>query len=132
MNTDNIHRYLALTDQKKDLETQVKELNGEIEKLERLILTDFEKASINNVRCNGRTVYLVRKLWARPKDGDYETAAAALAACGLNDFLKQSFNLNSISAYVREMDANGETLPEPIARAFDVAEVFTIQSRKGA
>lgn len=127
---ENMRRYVALTQRKRAAEGEVDELKRELARLESKLLEDFERAGVDSMRIDGMTVYPHRQLFANARDGDKERAVEALRACGLDDYVKEQFNTQSLSAYVRELDELEEPLPEPLAEALDVYTKYTLRVRK--
>jgi len=75
-------------------------------------------------------VYVERKLWAKAKDGDKPAVCKALKRCRLGDYVEETFNTNSLSAYVRELDREGKPLSPALASVLDVSEVFKTQNQE--
>ena len=49
----------------------------------------------------------------------------------LGDYVEETFNTNSLSAYVRELDREGKPLSTALAAVLDVSEVFKLRTRRG-
>lgn len=129
MNTDALHQWLSLEDERRRLEAELKEVVSQQEQLREGLLEAWMQDGVTSVRVNGRTVWLQRQAYAQIVDGDYERAAAALKAAGLESLLRP--NLSTLSAYIREREANGESLPPSFAGAVQVFERFNLRARKG-
>lgn len=127
---ERTRRYVELTKRKRQAEDDLDEVKKELARLEGQLLEDFEHAGVDSMRIDGHTVYPHRQLFANARDGDKERAVEALRACGLHDYVKEQFNTQSLSAYVRELDELEEPLPQPLADALDVYEKFTLRVRK--
>ena len=106
--------------------------------LEAELLTQFEGGEIQRIRVAGRTVYMQRQIWANAKRGedgerDYAAANAGLRAAGLEVFIAERFNVQTLSGYVRnDLPRTADEmpiLPPELADVLDVAEVFTIKSQ---
>ncbi len=85
---------------------------------------------MERVSIDGRTVYVERKLWAKAKDGDKPSVCKALKRCRLGDYVEETFNTNSLSAYVRELDREGRQMPPSLVAVLDVSEVFKLRTRR--
>ena len=131
MDTIRLETFLRLQARKDELEDLLDDTKRLIREVEQQILKEFETSGVSNVRINGELVYLHRQLWARARDGDKHALCAALRANGLGLFVEESCNTNSVSAYVREQDAQGIELPAGLAEVIEVTEVFSVRSRKG-
>lgn len=126
-----LKRFSELAARRRELESELNAVRAEMAELEAYLLEAFEKAGISNVSVDGMTCYLHRQLWARAKEGNYERACMALREVGLGRLVEQRFNTNSLSAWVREHEAEGKALPSALADAIEVSEVFSVRTRKG-
>jgi hypothetical protein len=54
----------------------------------------------------------------------------ALKRCHLGDYVEETFNTNSLSAYVRELDREERQMPPTLAAVLDVCEVYKLRTRK--
>jgi len=130
MNTDELKRFVALEERRKQLEAEVDSIKAEAAELEGLLLPQFEQSGMERVAIDGRTVYVERKLWAKAKDGDKPSVCKALKRCRLGDYVEETFNTNSLSAYVRELDREGRQMPPSLVAVLDVSEVFKLRTRR--
>ena len=53
----------------------------------------------------------------------------ALKMGGLTEFLSENYNTSTLSAFVREQDANGESLPECLTGVLDIGTVTSLRGR---
>jgi hypothetical protein len=109
---EKIEQFIELETERRELEARLKEVKEEIAPLHEQVLTYFEQTGTSKIKRSGLTLYVHRQLWARPIDGDYERGCAALKAAGLEDMVKESFNIHTLSAYIRELERMGEPIPE--------------------
>jgi hypothetical protein len=131
MNTDHLKRFVALEERRRDLETEVDRIKAEAAALEQQLLPEFEQSGMERVSIDGRTVYVERKLWAKAKDGGNKAAACqVLRACGLDDYVEETFNTNSLSAFVRELDREGKPLTPSLAAVLEINEIFKLRTRR--
>jgi len=130
LNTDELKRFVALEERRKQLEAEVDTIKIEAAELEERLLPQFEQSGMERVAIDGRTVYVERKLWAKAKEGNKPAVCKALRRCRLGDYVEETFNTNSLSAYVRERDRDGRPLPPSLAVVLDVSEVFKLRSRR--
>lgn len=130
MNTDELKRFVALEERRRQLEAEVDSVKAEAAELEQRLLPQFEQSGMERVFIDGRTVYIERKLWARAKDGDKHAVCRALKRCRLGDYVEETFNTNSLSAYVRELDREERPLPPALAAVLEVSEVFKLRTRR--
>jgi hypothetical protein len=133
---DALQEVVRLEDQKTALEAQLKEVAAALASVKAEVLTEFEQRGMNSAKVNGHTVYLWHTVRAKC-EGDRAQAAALLElyAPGL---VRKDFNLNTVSAWVREQgdkDANADelaaALPVALAGAFTLDDVFDVRVTKG-
>mgnify|MGYP001563449045 CR=1 len=80
---------------------------------------------------HGVSPYVHTQLWAKAHDGN--TAAACLvmkADPDMGPFVHETFNVNTVSSYVRELRRKGEALSAAIAAVLDVDERVEIRARR--
>lgn len=147
MDTRNFAKLASLQHRKAQLEAELKRLNEEISGLEGVLLEDVFEEGIDKMTVtagedeNGfpikRTVYLERKVWAG-HNGDAEELNEALKQAGLNEYVQEKVNANSLSAFVREYDPEKNLkpddirakLPEPLRDVIKISEQFKLKSRR--
>lgn len=128
--------YVELVKQKTAMEQKMKDTKARLAELEPQIVEDFQQAGTQSMNVDGYTVYLNRKMFAGPMDGDRESMCAALA--GLDEtwsfLVTPSVNANSLSARVRECESDETTgmpiLPPELVGKIKVSEVFRVGARK--
>ena len=130
MNTEELKRFIALEERRRQLETEIDTVKAEATQLEQLLLPEFERSGVEKVSMDGRTVYLERKLWAKAKDGNKAAVCIALKRAHLGDFVEETFNTNSLSAYVRELDREEKRLPPSLCGVLEISEVFKLRTRR--
>lgn len=130
MNTEELKRFVALEERRRQLETEVDSIKAEAAELEGRLLPQFEQSGMERVAIDGRTVYVERKLWAKAKDGDKPSVCKALKRCRLGDYVEETYNTNSLSAYVRELDREGRQMPPSLVAVLEVSEVFKLRTRR--
>jgi len=129
MDTTVMKTFLDLDRQRKKLEGEVKALKSQLEKLMPKVEEELLQAGVDSIKIDNGTVTTRKTLWAKPKNGDYPLACAALKQAGLGDFVAERFNTQTLSAYVRELVNEGEPLPEPLQEAIEVSEVIKVVTR---
>ena len=132
MNTTSIKSLINLTRRKKEIDTELKEIEREIRFLGPQIVEDMIDNEMQKLTIDGATVYLRTQLWARATrddpDSEYasefeqERACEALEAAGLGDLVKPRFNVHSLSAEVRRMTKAGEPIPPEFEGAINVTQ----------
>lgn len=133
MNVDDIKRFVAIKKELDDIAIKEAELKQERLALEQIILAEFEQQGVQSMRVDGRTVSLVRTVYARanPETGGLEALAQALRENGLGDLVKDSVNANSLAAYVRELEKLEIPIPDTISPHVIVTPVFNARVKKG-
>ena len=132
MDLERIRDFITLDQEKKVLEAQLQILKQQIADLQPGLKDDFAREGVNSINLDGVTVYLHRALWARPAQGQTtQQLADALKSCGLQDFVHETCNLNTLSAYLRELERNGQPMPEDLVGILNLEEVFTVRATKG-
>lgn len=139
MNTDDLKRFVELSEKKSDLGDDLKAVTTEMDEIEERLKDAFQEESIQSVRIDGHTVYLRRELWAgAPKndagDTDTERACEALRRAGVGHFVKEGFNSMTVSAWVREFDQDPITkmpiLPPELGDDLRVTERYGVRTRR--
>lgn len=140
---ERLARFAALTSRKGTLENELKAVKAELEQLEPRIIEDMQDVGMNSVNMQGRTFYVQRTIFAGPNEMGREAVVTGLKAAGLEDYVSETFNAQSFSAFVRSCIAEhdgGDTLaptevvqllPEPLRACTYIGEKFNIRSRKG-
>ena len=130
MNTDELKRFVALEERRRQLEAEVDTIKAEATELEQRLLPQFEQEGFEKISIDGRTVYVERKLWAKARDGNKAAVCKALKRARLGDYVEETFNTNSLSAYVRELDREERRLPPSLREVLEVSEVFKLRTRR--
>lgn len=126
--------FVELTLEKRAIARRERELNGLIRELQETILQQFEEEEIvESVRVKGYNIKPRRELWAGTIDGDYTRACNALIESGHGEYVNRRFDSRSVSALIREYDAEGE-IPSELQDNLSISEVFklSITKAKGA
>jgi len=123
--SDLVTEYAELTEKRRKLEAEVKRLATDLAAREEVLVEEFAKAGIQNIKTKTGTVYLNREIFAKLV-GDHKKALTAFRRAGLGDFVKETVNANTLRAYVREMD---EVLPKGLQPYIDVTEVYRMRMR---
>jgi len=131
-----VNQYVKLIVAKRALADAVKENQAHINTMDPLLLSYFEKHGIEKVTQGGYTLSPKRDLRAmRCKDeNDIPVSDAvcieALKEAGLNEYFDQKISLANLTTYFRELDQEGDELPEALKGKFAVYERFIVATRK--
>jgi hypothetical protein len=132
VNTDRLKEYARLRRVEKELGTEASAIKEQADTLEQELLEEFAESGLQKMTVDGSTIYLRRDLWASRING-----ATALDVCeafekaGLTQFVTTNYNSNTVSAWLREIDASGEQMPESVAQVLGAAEKFSLRVLKG-
>lgn len=137
-----LDQFVTLKDRKTDLERELRDIKEQLGPLEQQLIEAFAQEGVTGKRhaATGKLVSISRRIWARAHAGDKPAACAALASAGLGDYVEESFNTNSLSAYFRELASQHEAagqpvtdleqlLPEPLRGAIDLTQDHTLSVR---
>jgi hypothetical protein len=127
VDTDMVREVARLKKRKREISAENREIGKRLEVLVPRLLDQYEAAQTKSVRTNEGLVYLTRKGWARIirddpdrkeiTDEERQRALDALRRAGLERYLKEDYNTQSLSAYLRELIENGEELPPELKGA---------------
>jgi hypothetical protein len=130
-----LDKLVSLKIERTQLEARVKVIIREVAELQPQLKQYFDlNPERQSVTINGYTVKMEHNIWAKSKT-EKEEGCAALKRAGLSQFVSETFNLNTISAYVRELaekqePGNPVELPAELAEVFDVVETDEVHARK--
>ena len=154
MDTKIFERFAVLDDMKKDLEAKLKTVKQEMAELESQIVEQSLEEGVESMTVKvghddegnpiRRTVYRRRDLYAGRADNgggspiSEEQLHEALREAGLEDYINEKVNANSLSAYVRGFDPDRRLSPEeivqqlplPLQGAVKVSEKLSVRSTK--
>jgi|TARA_Y100000034_G_scaffold132852_1_gene196837 hypothetical protein len=131
---EQLARFVELAVEKRGLSARLKEVGREMEGLQEKLLEYFTQHGYSKMTISGTTVYVHRQLWAGPLAGDYPTACLAMIEAGdeWQEMVHERFSTQQLSARVRELDKEGEELPDELKEVINVSEVFSLRTRKGS
>ena len=142
MNIDQVKQFVSLADKKADLEVQLEQVKTNMKALEEVLMGQFQDSGTQSVSVDGRTVSLRRDLFASAKGADKEAVTAALKAADLGQYVKEDYNANSLTAYVREMvraaeaergaplDELTDALPQPLRAVLSVFVKYSVRATR--
>jgi hypothetical protein len=131
LDTDKVARYVALRAEAKSHEDAAEELKAEADLLEAELLEEFAEAGVPRMTIAGRTVYVHRQLWAKREDGvDMNQACKALVDAGHSEFVNETYNSNTVSAWLRDLAKSDTPIPPELDGVLTTSEKFTLRSTK--
>lgn len=125
--TDDLRRLLDLKAKKEAHEAALKPITAEIEEITARVLDRWSEDGVSSMKVDGRLLSLRRQVWARVLDREH--VAEALREAGLETFLTP--NTQTLSAWLREKEENGEPLPPGLEGIVGTFEKFSLAVRKG-
>lgn len=131
MDTTRLKEFAALETARRELETRLKAVEERIAALKPGLINMFACDGIQNVTLNGLVVYLRRDLWARADHSDPDRLAAAFEAAGIGWMLKRQVNGQTLSAWIREQEADetgAPVLPDDLTGVIKISEMFDLRS----
>jgi hypothetical protein len=101
---------------------------------------------VSSIPVGNFTIYPKRDLYARAKEGlTRPDVCAALQQCGMGDYVSDWYNVNQLSAWVREVERNNEDLlrsgevkdlseliPKQLAAVLDIEPTRKLQARRNS
>jgi hypothetical protein len=130
MDVSKIKYLVNLDNSKKTLEKALENIKAKRAIAEKEVLEMLSEAGIPSLKIENKTVYIQRQLWCGAKDKDKTAACEFLKNNDLEMYVKEGFNVLSLSGFVREIEKSGDELPENFEKFFKISEVFSIRSRK--
>jgi hypothetical protein len=122
---DRCRELVAIKKEAAEIDARLAILKKRHGELQAQLLDAFADNHLQNLRIDGRTVYLHRQIWAGAPDK--AAAHEALIAAGLGDYAERGFNTNKVSALYREWAANGETPPPELEGVITTGERYSIR-----
>ena len=124
-------RLKALKENKKELETTLKNVNEMIFEIESSLAELMTLNETQNFTRSGTMFSLTTSTKASAKAGKREELYTALKNAGYGDLVVETVNPSSLSAFVKEqISENGEALPEWLDGLVNVFEKTSISLRK--
>ena len=121
----------ACREEKKAHEDRVKELNVEIETLDKVLSDGMVDAECSKFSRNGKLFYLTTKLHASAQAGMKSAMCAAFKKAGYGSLVKEDVNFQTLSSFCKEqMAANDGNLPKWLAAVVNTHEYATVNMRK--
>ncbi len=94
-------RLKAAKELKKDLDAQVKAVNGEIEQLDRDLSDAMAEQELDKFTRNGSTFYLNSRLFASPAAGCKEELFTVLKENGYGSLVTETVNANTLASFCK-------------------------------
>lgn len=129
---DIADRLKKAKDEKKELDSQLKELGATIEQLDRELSDAMAEAELEKFTRNGHTFYLNTRLFASAQAGRKDALFDALRKQGFGDLIQETVNANTLSSFVKEQKAqNNDEIPAWLEDVVNSYEKVSVGIRKG-
>ena len=126
-------RLKALRAQKDALETELKQVNMDIDNADKRLANLMADTETQNFTRAGVLFCLTTKTRASALSGQKDALYGALRAKGFGDLVYETVNANSLSAFVKEQtEANDDTLPKWLSGLISVFDKTTVGVRKAS
>lgn len=123
-----IKRIIEIKEEVEKREAELKKLKAEFADMEPQVINYMEAEGLQKVTIDDRTVYVKRQVWAS-LDRSNSRALEILRDNGLGDFIEEKVNSQRISAYVREVEKDGD-IPPWCHAALNITEKYNVGLRR--
>ena len=122
----------AAKDEKKFLESQVKDVGAKIETLDKELSDAMGEDECEKFSHQGKTYYLSSRLYASPIAGKKDDLIRALREEGYGDIVTETVQANTLSSFVKEQIENSGTdeMPGWLGSLVSSFEKITVGIRK--
>ena len=122
----NLRKFIELNCEKKDLKFRLAKIEEELTELEEILLEQFQNLGMSKITIEKNTIYIKKRLFVSPKNGDRTAVIAALKDSGLENFIQENFNTNTLTAYVKEQFECGFRLSKSLSESLKIIEKFSL------
>jgi hypothetical protein len=103
--SDVVREAIGLTKRIDELKLELAPLEDKLKALQPELVAEFERSGDQRRTVDGKTAYLHRQLWVYAAEGKPKDAVmAAMKEAGLGDYVNETFNIQSVSAFARELE----------------------------
>jgi len=146
MNEQPLKEYVCLEKRKKDLDSELKQIRADLDRLEVVVIDELVRAGLQKVEVDGRTLKIVPAVFCSPIENRW-AVVDALKEAGLDQFIPQNYNDAQLRGFVKETAAEvfaradqedrvataeeiAAALPEPLGRALQIYLGHELSRRK--
>lgn len=131
MDVERVREYVRLRRQQRERQAEVDTIKEAADALEQQLLEEFATDGVQNISVDGNVVYLRRQLWARVAEGaSRDEVIDGLRRAGLDHFVTEGFNTSTISSWMRELEAEGDELPQELEGLLAPVEKYNVLTRR--
>jgi len=131
MDMERIREYIRLRRLQKEREAEAETIKDQADQIEQQLLEEFAVAGVQNMSVDGTTVYLQRQVWAQV-DQAYtkEEVIDRLRQSSLDHFVRESYNTNTLSSWLRDLEREDEPLPPALDGVIRPFEKYQLRTRR--
>lgn len=137
METQHGTDYALLYQRVEDLKAQLAAAQSAKTDAEQRLLDEFIDAGVPKLtvtvpgEAGERTIYMHRQVWARPRPGvsKADIVAALRATPGCEHLAYETFNTNTVSAYLRDLDREDAPLPDTVSAVLEGVPTTSLRVR---
>ena len=118
-------RYKELRDTKQALNNSLKDVNAEIDTVEKTLIEQMVNEEVQRFDRNGQLFYLSSKMYASPRAGVKEELYGWLKENGYADMVKETVHAQTLNSFVKEQ------LDEHNITADELKELLKDEQRQG-
>ena len=131
MDMARVREYVRLRRQQRERETETEAIKEQADQIEAQLLEEFAVDGVQSMSVDGMTVYLSRQLWASIPDGvEKEQVIDGLKSAGLEHFVRENYNTQTLSSWMRDLEREDESLPEPLQGLLTGSERYNLRVRR--
>lgn len=132
-----LDQFIELTKVKRDLEKQLKDINGQLAKAEAEVICEWQENGTEQTRKNGMTVFIKRELSIKAKDGDTLAVVGQLIPdpnlrflLGVNHMrLRSQLKEWCFNDEIGEIEPDINKLPEALRGVVEITEYSRLNAR---
>jgi len=132
--------FSSLAREKKKIGLREAEIIARMALLQEALVEEYQQQGLQRMTVDGVTIYLAEEIWAGGmktvingiETVDRQGTCNALIDAGYPEFVKVDFNVNTVSAWVRELDRNENgdpILPVMLEGRINIAHVWKLKTR---
>lgn len=137
MQHEALDQFIELTKVKRDLEKQLKDINGQLAKAEADVIREWQENGTEQTRKNGMTVFIKRELSIKAKDGDTLAVVGQLIPdpnlrflLGVNHMrLRSQLKEWCFNEEIGEIEPDINKLPEALRDVVEITEYSRLNAR---
>lgn len=128
---ERMAEFAALQLRRRDVESELETIKAKSRDLEKDLLEEMSQNGIDNMRCNGLTIYRRTDLYVT-KRADVETAelVAVMKNIGLGYLVSEGYSAQSLKSVIREHEKDGTEIPAQLVERLNIGHEVKLATRK--